>query len=106
MTIEDLFEEVVGDIEEGRSRRAIVRESNGRVRVRGTVRLDEASEALGSSIEYEKVTTISGLVLLLLNRPAQAGDVVTWRTVRIEVASTAGRGVGEAVLSVTKPPTS
>ena len=65
-----------------------------------------AGEALGSSIEYEKVTTISGLVLLLLNRPAHAGDVVTWRNVRIEVASTAGRGVGEAVLSVMKPPAS
>ena len=106
VTIEDLFEEVVGDIEEGRSRTAIVREADGRVRVRGTVRLDEAGEALGSSIEYEKVTTISGLVLLLLNRPAHAGDIVTWRNVRIEVASTAGRGVGEAVLSVMKPPAS
>lgn len=106
VTIEDLFEEVVGEIDEGRSRRPIVREADGRVRVRGTVRLDEASEALGSSVEYEKVTTISGLVLLLLNRPAQVGDVVTWRNVRIEVASTAGRGVGEAVLSVTKPPAS
>jgi CBS domain containing-hemolysin-like protein len=105
VTIEDLFEEVVGDIEEGRSRRAIVREPDGRVRVRGTVRLDEAGEALGSSVEYEKVTTISGLVLLLLNRPAHAGDVVTWRNVRIEVASTAGRGVGEAVLSVMKQTT-
>jgi CBS domain containing-hemolysin-like protein len=105
VTIEDLFEEVVGDIEdEGRVRRAIVREAEGRVRVRGTVRLDEASEALGSSIEYQKVTTISGLVLLLLNRPAQAGDVVTYRNVRIEVTSIAGRGVGEAVLSVIKPP--
>ena len=106
VTIEDLFEEVVGDIDEGRSRRAIVREADGRVRVRGTVRLDEAGEALGRSIEYEKVTTISGLVLLLLNRPAHAGDVVTWRNVRIEVASIAGRGVGEAVLSVVKPPAS
>jgi CBS domain containing-hemolysin-like protein len=106
VTIEDLFEEVVGDIEEGRSRTAIVREADGRVRVRGTVRLDEAGEALGSSVAYEKVTTISGLVLLLLNRPAHAGDVVTWRNVKIEVASTAGRGVGEAVLSVIKPPAS
>jgi CBS domain containing-hemolysin-like protein len=103
VTIEDLFEEVVGDIEEGRSRTAIVREADGRVRVRGTVRLDEASEALGSSLANEKITTISGLVLLLLNRPAHNGDVVTWRNVRIEVASTAGRGVGEALLSV-KPP--
>jgi CBS domain containing-hemolysin-like protein len=106
VTIEDLFEEVVGDIDEGRARTSITREADGRIRARGTVRLDEAGEALGSSIEYEKVTTISGLVLLLLNRPAQAGDVVTWRNVRIEVASTAGRGVGEAVLSITKPPAS
>jgi len=102
VTIEDLFEEVVGDIDEGRARRPIVREAEGRVRVRGTVRLDEAGEALGRSIDHEKVTTISGLVLLLLNRPASAGDVVTWRNVRIEVVSTAGRGVGEAVLSLIK----
>jgi CBS domain containing-hemolysin-like protein len=102
VTIEDLFEEVVGDIDEGRARQPIVREADGRVRVRGTVRLDEAGEALGRSIEHEKVTTISGLVLLLLNRPASAGDVVTWRNVRIEVVSVAGRGVGEAVLSAIK----
>jgi CBS domain containing-hemolysin-like protein len=100
VTIEDLFEEVVGDIEEGRARRPIVPEEDGRVRVRGTVRLDEAGAAIGYSLEHEKVTTISGLVLMLLNRPAAAGDVVTWRNVRIEVASAAGRGVGEAVLSV------
>jgi CBS domain containing-hemolysin-like protein len=104
VTIEDLFEEVVGDIDEGRARQAIVREADGRVRVRGTVRLDEAGEALGRSIEHEKVTTISGLVLLLLNRPASAGDVVMWRNVRIEVVSTAGRGVGEAVLSTSARP--
>ena len=100
VTIEDLFEEVVGEIDEGRARRPIVREADGRIRVRGTVRLDEAGEALGRSIEHEKVTTISGLVLLLLNRPASVGDVVTWRNVRIEVVSVAGRGVGEAMLSV------
>jgi CBS domain containing-hemolysin-like protein len=99
VTIEDLFEEVVGDIDEGRARQPIVPEADGRVRVRGTVRLDEAGDAIGRSLDHDKVTTISGLVLLLLKRPASAGDVVTWRNVRIEVVSTAGRGVGEAVLS-------
>jgi CBS domain containing-hemolysin-like protein len=101
VTIEDLFEEVVGEIDEGRVRRPIVREADERVRVRGTVRLDEAGAAIGYSLEHEKATTISGLVLLLLKRPASAGDVVTWRNVRIEVVSAAGRGVGEALLSPT-----
>jgi CBS domain containing-hemolysin-like protein len=98
VTIEDLFEEVVGDIDEG-ARRPVVKEAEGRVRVRGTVRLDEAGDALGRSLEHEKVTTISGLVLLLLGRPAATGDVVTWNGVRIEVTAVAGRGVTEAVLS-------
>ena len=99
VTIEDLFEEVVGEIDEGRVRRPIVQEADGSIRVRGTVRLDEAGSAIGCSLEHEKVTTISGLVLMLLNRPASTGDVVTWRNVRIEVVSAAGRGVGEALLS-------
>jgi CBS domain containing-hemolysin-like protein len=102
LTIEDLFEEVVGDIEEGRTRGPIVVEADGRVRVRGTVRLDEAGEALGRSLEHTKVTTVSGLVLLLLGRPAITGDSVTWNTVRIDVLSVASRGVREAMLSITR----
>jgi CBS domain containing-hemolysin-like protein len=96
VTMEDLFEEVVGDIEEGHGRRSIVREAPGRLKVRGTVRLEEAGQALGCSLEHPKATTISGLVLLLLGRPAVKGDVVTWNNVRVEVTATAGRGVADA----------
>ena len=99
VTMEDLFEEVIGDIEEGRARAAIVTEPDGRVRVRGTVRLDEVAKALGWPIEHPKVTTVSGLVLLLLGRPAMLGDVVTWNNVRVEVSRVAGRGVGEALMT-------
>jgi CBS domain containing-hemolysin-like protein len=98
VTIEDLFEEVVGDIEEGQGHQAIVRESSGRCRMRGTVRLEEAGAELGCVFEHPKTTTVSGLVLLLLGRPAVVGDVVTWHNVRIEVTATAGRGVSEALL--------
>jgi len=103
VTMEDLFEEVVGAIEEGRGRAAIMREPDGRVRVRGTVRLDEISKTLDWPLEHDRVTTISGLVLLMLGRPAQKGDVVTWKDVRIEVATVVGRGVGEALLSRATP---
>jgi CBS domain containing-hemolysin-like protein len=100
VTIEDLFEEVVGEIEEGRGRTPIARDAQGRVHVRGTVRLEEAGEALGCTLEHPEVSTVSGLVLTLLGRPAVAGDVVTYNNVRIEVTSVAGRGVQDAMVSI------
>jgi CBS domain containing-hemolysin-like protein len=99
ITMEDLFEEVVGEIEEGRTSASLVREAPDRIRVRGTVRLNEAGEALGCSLEHDKATTVSGLVLLLLRRPALVGDAVGWRGARFEVTAIAGRGVAEALVT-------
>lgn len=99
ITIEDLFEEVVGEIEEGRERTPIVRESDGRLLVRGTVRLKDAGEKLGVVVEHPDVQSVSGLVLAELGRPAAVGDVVTWNGVRFEVKTVAGLGVGDAVIT-------
>lgn len=98
ITMEDLFEEVIGDIEEGQGRTPIVKEAPGRLRVRGTVRLEEAGAALKCDFDHPKVTTISGLVLTLLGRPAVTGDSVIWKNVRIDVTATAGRGVADALI--------
>jgi CBS domain containing-hemolysin-like protein len=102
VTMEDLFDEVVGEIDEGRNRRPIVRDGQGRVHVRGTVRLRDAGDAIGHPIERERVTTVSGLVLTLLERPAVVGDVVTLGPIRIEVTAVSGRGVAEAVIQLVK----
>jgi len=99
VTIGDLFEEVVGDIDEDRGRPPISKDALGRVVVRGTVRLTSAGEALGVTLEHPDVQSVSGLVLALLDRPAQVGDVVTWGHVRIEVTAVAGRGVAEAAMT-------
>ena len=106
VTMEDLFEAIIGDIDEGPGRQPIVREAPGRIRARGTVRLVEAAQALGCSLDHPKVTTVSGLVLVLLGRPAVNGDAVTWNNVRIEVTATSGRGVGDATLMRLSPPRS
>ena len=99
ITIEDLFEEVVGEIEEGRERTPIVRDGDGRLLVRGTVRLKDAGEKLGVVLEHPDVQSVSGLVLTELGRPAAAGDVVTWNGVRFEVKTVAGLGVGDALIT-------
>jgi CBS domain containing-hemolysin-like protein len=104
VTMEDLFEEVVGDIEEAHGPMSIMQLAPGRIRARGTVRLQEAGEALGCNLEHPKVTTISGLVLTLLGRPTTVGDTVSWQNARIEVTAVAGRGVAEAVLMRIAPP--
>jgi CBS domain containing-hemolysin-like protein len=105
VTIGDLFEEVVGEIDEGRGRLPVVRVASGRVLVKGTVRLKDAGEALGVPLEHEDVLTISGLVLTLLGRPAVIGDTVICGRVRIEVTAVAGRGVSEATLTIATPAT-
>jgi CBS domain containing-hemolysin-like protein len=99
VTIEDLFEEVVGEIEEGRERAPIVRDGDGRFIAHGTVRLKDVGEKLGIPMEHPDVESVSGLVLTELGRPAAAGDVVVWNGIRVEVRTVAGLGVGDAIVS-------
>ena len=99
VTIEDLFEEVVGEIEEGRERAPITRESDGRLLVHGTVRLKDVGEALGITLEHADVQSVSGLVLTELGRPAAVHDIVVWNNIRVEVTSVAGLGVGDAIIT-------
>ncbi len=95
LTIEDLFEEIVGDIEEGTSMPDL-RRVDGRLFVAGIVRLDELGTEIGVHLEHPEVDTVSGLTLALLNRPATVGDVVEYGGVRLEVLATSGNGVAQA----------
>lgn len=106
VTIEDMFEEVVGDIEESGSRRPeMYRDGRGRAMVAGTVRVEEVGEFLGVVLEHEDVDSVSGLVLDRLGRPPLVGDVVEYDDVRFEVTAVEGHGVREAAVSLLRPPT-
>jgi CBS domain containing-hemolysin-like protein len=105
VSIEDLVEEVVGDIDDGAPQtQPIVVSADGSVRAAGTVRLDELGQALGIPFEHEEVDSVSGLVLARLDRPPKVGDVVTYQGVRLVVTAIAGRGVAE-VSAVVEAPT-
>lgn len=100
ITIEDLFEEVVGEIEEGWvARPEIHRALDGRLLVAGTVRISQVGDELGLVLEHDEVDTVSGLVLSLLDRPPLVGDVVEYDDVRFEVTAVEGHGVSECAVT-------
>jgi CBS domain containing-hemolysin-like protein len=102
VTLEDLFEEVVGDITERPTEvPELVREGKG-VRVDGAVRIEEVGKALGVVLEHDEVDTVSGLVLALLGRRPVVGDLVEYDGVRFEVQALRGNGVGRCVASLAK----
>ena len=81
VTLEDLFEEVVGEIDDSPERQSGPRrDSYGRLRVPGTMRLDELGQLFDLELTHEDVDSVSGLVLTLLGRPPRMGDSVELRS--------------------------
>jgi CBS domain containing-hemolysin-like protein len=99
LTVEDLFEELVGYIDEGAKTLPPLSIAGEDVRASGFSRLDEVSELLGMDVGHETVETVSGLVLSLLGRPPEVGDAITHRHARFVVTSIEGHGVGECHIS-------
>jgi CBS domain containing-hemolysin-like protein len=100
VTLQDLFEEVVGEIEEGGPGVTphVYRDPMGRLRVPGTMRLDELGQHFDLDLEHEDVDSVSGVVLTLLGRPPAVGDSVRYDRLQLEVTAVKGHGVGECAV--------
>jgi CBS domain containing-hemolysin-like protein len=97
ISLEDLFEEVVGEIDEGPSSvPSISARPDGSVMAAGTVRLDELGRHFDLDLSHEEVDSVSGLVLALLGRPPVVGDTVTYERIRVDVTAISGHGVRQA----------
>jgi CBS domain containing-hemolysin-like protein len=101
VTLEDLFEEVVGEIAEGPTDTpAFYRDATGRLRVPGTMRVDEVGQQFDLDLEHEDVDSVSGLVLTLLGRTPTVGDMVRYDRLMFEVLALKGHGVDECAVSL------
>ncbi len=96
LSLEDLAEEVVGEIDEGVPQVPnIVRTSETTATVVGTLRLDELGQAFEVELEHDEVDSVSGLVMALVDRPPVVGDVVEYARFRFTVTATTGHGARE-----------
>jgi CBS domain containing-hemolysin-like protein len=100
VTLEDLFEEVVGEIDENPGVRQIYRDRQGRLRVPGTIRLDELGKHFHLDLEHEEVDSVSGLVLALLGRSPAVGDNVRYDRLQFAVTAVKGHGVEEVAVTL------
>jgi CBS domain containing-hemolysin-like protein len=101
VTLEDLFEEVVGEIDDSPERRSGPRrDPAGRLRVPGTIRLDELGQLFDLELAHEDVDSVSGVILTLLGRPPKVGDTVRYDRLELSVTAVKGHGVEEAAVTL------
>src|SRR5690606_17505621 len=96
-TIEDLGEEVVGEI--GHDAVPAYRDDHGRLYIAGDWRLDEVGEELDIELDHPEVDTIGGLVLHLLEREPRVGDTVEYNGLLVTVLSVEGHAVSQCVVA-------
>jgi putative hemolysin len=87
VALEDVVEEIVGDIASApeRSQTEPVQIGEGRWRVGGNLSVHEWAEAFGQQEVAPEISTIGGLIVARLGRAPQVGDSVSVGNVQLEV---------------------
>jgi CBS domain containing-hemolysin-like protein len=103
VTIEDLVEEIVGEIRDDHEKPEIVREGERSFIVAGGMDVDRLDELFGSKPEGKESATIAGLVSELAGRIPRKGEVVQDDHLRFEVLESTDRKVERVRVSAVQP---
>ena len=78
VTLEDLLEEIVGEIEDefDLPDESVERVNETTIRIDGTFPIDDFNEEFGTTLEHEDYHTVAGYVFDLIGRAADPGDEV------------------------------
>ncbi|MGH6612304.1 MAG: HlyC/CorC family transporter [Burkholderiaceae bacterium] len=95
ITIEDVLEQIVGDIEDEyddeESDDAIVPEGEGRYRVKALTEIGQFNEIFGTKLSNAVFDTIGGFITEQFGRVPKRGDTIVLEDVRFEVLRADGR---------------
>jgi putative hemolysin len=103
VTIEDLVEEIVGEIDDEHQKAEVVRESDQSYIVPGNMDVDRLDELLGTRPEGKESATVAGLVSEMAGRIPQKGEVIEEDGLRFEVLESTDRRVERVRISVVHP---
>ncbi len=103
VTIEDLVEEIVGEIDDEHEKAEVVRESDHSYIVPGNMDVDRLDELLGTRPEGKESATVAGLVSEMAGRIPQKGEVIEEDGLRFEVLESTERRVQRVRISVVQP---
>ena len=92
VTLEDLLEEIVGEIEDefDLPDESVERLDERRVRISGSFTIDDFNEQFGTELDDEDFHTVAGYVFGHLGRAAEAGDEVLDSSLHFTVLETSG----------------
>jgi magnesium and cobalt transporter len=85
VTIEDVLEQIVGDIEDeydfDETEDNIIRDINGKYRVKALTEIADFNEALGTDFSDEEYSTIGGLVVSKFGHLPKRGERITFNNI-------------------------
>ena len=103
VTIEDLVEEIVGEIRDERDKPEIVRDGERAFIVPGGMDVDRLDELFGTKPEGRESATIAGLVSELAGRIPRKGEAVEEHGLRFEVLESTDRKVERVRITSLQP---
>jgi CBS domain containing-hemolysin-like protein len=103
VTIEDLVEEIVGEIRDDRDKPEVVRDGERAFIVSGGMDVDRLDELFGTKPEGKESATIAGLVSELAGRIPRRGEVVEENNLRFEVLESTDRKIERVRVTAVQP---
>jgi magnesium and cobalt exporter, CNNM family len=106
VTLEDVLEEIVGEIEDefDLPDESVERIDENTIRIDGTFPIDDFNEEFGAAMPQEDYHTVAGFVFGLLGRAAEPGDEVDFDGLHFRVDDVEGSRIQRLTVTFVPPP--